>query len=407
MLVCQVGLFAAMVAGPPPASGPPRPAADPPPVGTSYKPGAGLTVRSQDRRFALTVNLWGQLLAAVRHDATSSDGPATPLTLELRRARAVFSGNLFTPHIKYNLHLMFSPRDLAFKDGAPHRPPVFMYFLAFDRLRHANIHAGFFFVPFSGQRVRPPPWLQMIDVSNAIGEFTLDEDIGVQLSSTGLEGLAQLRYAAGVFIGDGYDYARAGDFGLMYVGRLDITPRGSPAELRETGQDRSPRPLLNLGTAYAFTDRDHRTRAINPAGFADGGTSSAHNLTADMNLRWSGLSLLTDVYVRRGWRQAGDLTDQDGAPLAVQAARNGFGWTIQGGMFVPRTPLELVARSSGVRPVWTVATSLARLDEAGLGFNYYFHGHAMKLQLDYIHTWGPALPATRSDQTRLQLQMTF
>jgi len=60
-----------------------------------------------------------------------------------------------------------------------------------------------------------------------------------------------------------------------------------------------------------------------------------------------------------------------------------------------------------VHPPRTQATSLERLDELGGRFNYYFHRHALKLQLDYIHTWGLALPTGRGDQMRLQLQLVF
>ena len=133
----------------------------------------------------------------------------------------------------------------------------------------------------------------------------------------------------------------------------------------------------------------------------------AHNLTADLMFKWAGLSVLADVYWRRGWRQAGDLRDAEGTPIAVQAARSGLGWTAQMGIFVPRTRFEAVARSAGVRPPRSAATSLARLDEVGGGLNYYFYRHAFKLQLDYIHTWGPALPTGRGDQFRLQLQLIF
>ena len=68
---------------------------------------------------------------------------------------------------------------------------------------------------------------------------------------------------------------------------------------------------------------------------------------------------------------------------------------------------EVVARTAGVRPPRSPPTSLGRLDEVGGGINYYFYRHALKLQLDYVHTWGPALPTGRGDLLRLQLQVMF
>lgn len=374
----------------------------------TYRPGGGVTVRTADGRFSLNFNLWAQLLLTIKHDEVPAAGMnATTTTLELRRARAIVQGNVFTPHIKYYAHLMFAPKDLGFKDGTPRRAPIFQWYSTFDRLKHANVQAGFFFVPYARQRMQPLPRLQMLDNSTASYEFTLDQDIGVQVSSPDVAGLGKLRYYAGVFMGEGYDWYKAGDLGLTYVGRVDVLPFGMFEDYVESDLERPLKPKVSVGAAYAFSDRDHRTRSIAGMAFADGGTSSAHNLTGDVTIKWAGLSILADVYWRRGWRQTGGLTDVDGLPIAVQAARNGFGWTAQMGMYVPRTRFETVARSSGVRPVRAPSTSLARLDEVGAGFNYYFYRHALKLQLDYIHTWGPALPTGRGDQVRLQLQAIF
>lgn len=248
---------------------------------------------------------------------------------------------------------------------------------------------------------------QMADNSTASYEFTLNQDMGVQVSSPDLGGLGRLRYYAGVFMGDGYGWYKPSDLGLTYAGRFEVLPLGMFQDYTEADFERSLEPKLSLGVAYAFSDRDHQTRAIGGTSFADGGTMSAHNLTADLVFKWAGLSLLGDFYLRDGWRHAGKSTQMDGTPIPVQAARNGIGWTAQLGLLMPRTRVEVVGRSSGQRPHKSLPTSLARLDEAGTGFNYYFFRHALKLQLDYLRTWGPALPTGRGDQVRLQLQAAF
>src|SRR5690606_8273548 len=106
-------------------------------------------------------------------------------------------------------------------------------------------------------------------------------------------------------------------------------------------------------------------------------------------------------YWRQGWRLPGDVVDTTGTPVAVEPARNGVGWTAQLGLLIPRTRVELVARSSGVRPARRVETNLGRLDEYGGGLNYYFRRHSLKLQLDYSRAHGPGLPAGVADQVRL------
>ena len=56
----------------------------------TYKPGAGITVRSQDGRFSLNFTLWAQLLLSEKHDEIAAAGMKEwSTTLELRRARAI------------------------------------------------------------------------------------------------------------------------------------------------------------------------------------------------------------------------------------------------------------------------------------------------------------------------------
>jgi phosphate-selective porin OprO/OprP len=400
--------------GPPPAPPPWMPRGDAErvaeiPVGKGvYRPGKGLSIASADGRFSLNFSAWAQLLYTVRHEAVpAADLGPTTQSLELRRARIVLSGNLFSPHVGYYVHLMFAPKDLGFQGGTPRRAPIFQWYTTFTRFRHANVQAGFYFVPYARQRMQPLPKLQMVDNSAASYEFTLDQDIGLQLSSPDVAGLGKLRYFAGVFMGEGYDWYKASDLGLTYMGRVDYLPLGMFDDYSEADHERSARPRLSIGAAYAFSDRDHRTRAIGGTAFADGGTMSSHNLTADLMFKVAGLSLLLDFYWRRGWRQPGDAKDMFGETIAPGAARNGFGWTTQGGVFVPRTRLEVTARWSGVRPPRAAETTLARLDELGGGLSYYFVRHALKLQADFFHTRGPALPAGAAEQFRVQLQASF
>jgi len=372
------------------------------PVGQgTYRPGRGLEVASADGRFSLNFSVWAQLLYTLRHDRDE-----TVHTLELRRARAVLSGRLLSPHVGYYAHLMFAPKDLGFRDGAPRRSPIFQWYTTFTRLRHANVQAGFFFVPYGRQRMQPLPKLQMVDNSAASYEFTLDQDIGVQVSAPDVAGLGKLRYFAGVFMGEGYDWYRPSDLGLTYIARVDVLPLGMFDDYSEADHERS-RPRLALGAAYAFSDRDRRTRAIAGDVFADGGSMCSHNLTADLVFKVSGLSALLDVYWRRGWRLPGDAVDAEGAPVAVAAARNGVGWTLQLGVFIPRTRFETTARWSGARTARREPSSLADLDEYGGGLGYYLVRHALKLQADFMHTRGPTLPAGAAEQLRVQLQTSF
>ncbi|MBZ5711401.1 porin [Nannocystis pusilla] len=430
LLRCVATLLVLGVAGPawanPPAPVLPEPSGPPPapppwmprneaqrtaevPVGRAlWRPGRGIELATPNRRFTLNINMWAQLLYTARREAIPAAGMEPwSNSLEFRRARLILSGNIFTPHVGYYVHLMFAPKDLGFKDGTPRRAPIFQWYTTWTRYRHVNLQAGFFFVPYARQRMQPLAKLQMVDNSSASYEFTLDQDIGVQVSSPDVAGLGKLRYFAGVFMGEGYEFYKARDFGLTYMARVDYLPLGMFDDYSEADHERSARPRLSIGAAYAFSDRDHRTRAIGGTAFADGGTMRSNNVTVDLMFKIAGMSLLLDFYWRQGWRLPGGLLDMSGMPAPVETARNGVGWTAQMGLFIPRTRVELTARSSGVRPSRRVDTSLARLDEYGAGVNYYFYRHSLKLQLDYFRQWGPGLPAGVADQLRLQLQAGF
>lgn len=430
LLRCTAALAVFAVASPswanPPAPVLPKPSGPPPPppawmpaaevqritempIGRAiWRPGRGIELATADRRFTINFNMWAQLLYTARREAVPAAGMEPwSNSLEFRRARFILSGNLFTPHVGYYVHLMFAPKDLGFKDGTPRRAPIFQWYTTWNRYRHANLQAGFFFVPYARQRMQPLAKLQMVDNSSASYEFTLDQDIGVQLSSPDVAGLGKLRYFAGVFMGEGYDWYKASDFGLTYMARVDYLPFGMFDDYSEADHERSAKPRLSIGAAYAFSDRDHRTRAISGTTFADGGTMRSNNLTVDAMFKIAGLSLLLDFYWRQGWRQPGGALDMSGQPVAVEAARNGVGWTAQLGVFIPRTRFEVAARWSGVRPSRRVDTSLGRLDEYGGSLNYYFFRHSLKLQLDYFRSQGPGLPAGVADQLRLQLQAGF
>lgn len=380
--------------------------------GITLEPGRGLSFGTADKRFSMTLNLAAQFLYTGRYTATNLEPPpmahAGDQTFEIRRARAIFSGNVFTEHIKYYLQVQFSPRDLGLADGqAVRQSPVFMAWTAFDRFRDFTPQIGLFFINYSRQRVQPILKLQFIDFGLASSEFGLERDIGVDIGSKDLGGLGKLRYHLGLFMGDGTDFARPHDFGMTYVGRVEILPMGDFDDYVDADLARRRKPKLSIGVGYAYAHRDARNRAINGAAPTDGGTTDSNNLTADLMFKVAGLSMLGDVWLRHGRRDFGDAltTDDDGTmvPAARELPRNGVGWSAQGGFLLPRLPIEIGGRYSAIRS-WG-ASSIQDRNEVGPAVSYYFAEHSVKLQLDHRHGWGEELLA--SETVRLQLTVSF
>ena len=380
-----------------------------------FRPGVGLEVSSQDKRFSLQFNVFSQLQAVVHHTPAQpgvDDGPASAakndLGLVFRRARVWFAGNVFTQHIKYRVALTFSPIELGYKNGTITRSPILDWFFTFDRFRDATVQVGQYKVPYNHQRMMRITGLQFVDRSTANNEFTLDRDIGLDIRSKDIGGLGRLRYYAGVYLGDGIALYGPGDFGLAYLARVEVLPLGNYDDLEEADHERTMKPKLLLGGAYSFIDRDpHDTHGFAGAIPADGGKTTTHNATADLSFRYAGLSIESAFFFRKGKRQGGANLDDMGNQIPIVAPRNGMAYFAQAGYLLPRLPLELGARWGQIFASGDpTQTSLRSQNDLGGVFNYYFARHSLKLQLDYFHTWNTEI-RLGTDQVRLQLQVVF
>jgi hypothetical protein len=161
---------------------------------------------------------------------------------------------------------------------------------------------------------------------------------------------------------------------------------------------------------------------------ADGGTTDYHSATADYMFKYKGFSSTGEFHWRQGQRTAGDAVTEDPmdptmtVPVGVQAARNGLGWFAQAGYLIPRMPLEIAARYSGIRGIGDTddgttpqdqeentdtLTSLGQRDSLGGGVSYYFAGHPWKIQADYFRQWNDGVMKDGVHGARVQLQLAF
>lgn len=406
-----------VVAAPPsePAK-PANPAKDPTPIDkTQWVPGKGIEFSSKDGRFSLQLRARVQVRYDLDHP--NVDGGNTVQNLQIRRARLQLQGNVFGKHIKYYLQFGFSPRDqiagILGGDGDIRRTPLRDARLEFDRSPSFTIWAGQMKVPFSRQRVISSGNMNLVDRSLANDEFQLDRDIGVQLLSKDIAEKGWFAYNLGVFMGEGRNNFEPHDFGMLYVARFEARPFGKFDDYSEGDIDRSKKPGMSIGAAYAFHDEAPGDRGTIGAIPADGGTTDLHNVTGDIFFKWYGASLQTAFHWRKGrHRDNGGAVDDMDMPIPTVRARDGLGWFVQPGYLVPKIPLEIVARYGLVRRFG--GSSLTWADELGGGLNWYFAGHNLKLQLDYFRLWGASTGDTPvhalahgGDRIRLQVQMAF
>ncbi len=398
---------------------PADPRKDPTPIrATHFLPGNGFELASDDRRFRLMIRVRMQVRYEAEHP--NVEGQNSEQLLYLRRMRLQLHGNVFGKHNRYYVQFGFSDRDmsggmLADEQGVIVRNPIRDARVEFDYLRDLTLYAGQMKVPFSRQRVNSSGNLNMVDRSLINEEFQLDRDLGIQLLSKDIGGVGLFAYYAGVFMGEGRNHWEPDDFAMLYVGRFEITPLGKFKDYSEGDIDRTPKPKLSIGGAYAFVDNGRGTQGSHGQRYDDLGTADTHNVGVDAVLKWRGLSFNNAFHWRRVLqRDSGGAVDEMGEPIPLELGRSGLGWFGQLGYLVPKIDLELVGRYAFVRNVFGAASSMPFRDEAGAGINYYFAGHNLKLQLDYFRMWGLAQgpgyarAAERgTDRVRLQVQLAF
>jgi phosphate-selective porin OprO/OprP len=377
--------------------------------GARYVPGKGLEIASADGDFKLQTRLRAQYLY---EGVLPAEGDAEHYFM-IRRARLQFSGNMFGEHNEFKAEFAFSPRDISDEavdfngddvddSDIVKTSPLLDWYQDFTYIRDLNVRVGQYKVPYSRQRVISSGNLQMVDRSStANGEFTLDRDLGAEVFSEDLFGIDLIQYHAGVYIGEGRNTSNktigAGDQGLMYIGRLELMPFGSFKDYSEADLERSTKPGLSIGAAYAYLADAPNTRGILGSRITDD-VWNYQNMTGDIMFKYAGFSLLSEVFMRTGEAESGAATS------------NGWGTMAQAGYLLPHTAAELTGRYGLNRRLGseTESSFSEGLNEVGGGLGYYFAHHPFKLQGDVFREWTEEDgPEAAELVIRAQLQASF
>lgn len=358
----------------------------------SAKFGEGVTFQSGE----VKLNLRGRVqVQGVSVFPTEGSSTARSNAIFVRRARLALKGE-FPWRLSFNMQLAFSILDME-----PDAPNVLRDLnVQWAPLRDVSFRLGQMKVPFDVQRVISSSAQQFVDRSTVTGELNLDRDVGLVAYSDDLFGWNQrLRYAVGVFGGDGRN--RIGtNVGLLYGGRIRLSPLGPFDDKLEGDPDRDPRFRIAFGGGVARNIGTNRPRSTTGTPFKAALFDYTH-ATGDVHVKWHGLSLLSEIY----WRQA----DQDsvthlvsGNPL-TEYSRSGWGWFVQAGGYL--TPwLELAARYGDTQPTGMTDPSFRRVREVGGTVNLMFLKHDLKLQTDVF--WLDEAGRGRV-QLRIQAQVFF
>lgn len=410
VLLCPWALAAfalPAVSGAQPVNGPvPAPAApEVEPAAVSMRPGFGITLRTRDGRFSLNLRSRVQVRETVVLPPT---GPATN-ELSIRTLRLSLGGNIVSPEVQYYVQLAFANADYEVGGSAS---PLYDAWVQWTGLRDLNLRVGQFFVPFDRARTTVESSLQHVDRSTVVGEFNLDRDVGVELSSRDLFGLGgRLGYALGVFSGEGRNHAGAAP-GFLYVARVQVSPFGAFDDNVEADLERLSRPRLAVGAAGAYNEATIRQRSTLGTQLTLGPFDYFH-AAADVHFKWSGLSVLAEVLYRHATSSHHDApppTNPTMTRAPSEWSRSGWGYMAQAG-YAFNAHFELAARygqmfaESDTDPT-LIQTVGSAGHELGGTVSWYIQGHAYKVQADYFAFFGDAVGSARQ-QVRLQLQASF
>lgn len=363
--------------------------------------GHGVGITSADGAFELNLRARAQ----IRFTLTGEEGGGEPATeFSIRRMRLLLQGHALSNELQYYIQLGFSNRDTE----SDLRLPLRDAYVTWTRLRDLQVRAGQMKVPFDRQRVTSSSALQFVDRSIVTSELNLDRDVGVQLFSRDLFGLGnRLGYQLGVFGGDGRNRLSS-ESGLLWVARLEFTPMGSYDDYVEADLERRASPRLAVGVGVAYNQNTRRARSTFETSYDRARFDYLHG-EADLSFKWRGLSVVGAAMLRRANAASQQFTTSGGAPT-IEYSRNYFGWFAQAGYLFNRH-FELVARYGDLRPTVidqaSVDPSQRRRHELGGGLNWYFQGHALKLQSDYFYYYGESLSDRGEHQARLQMQLYF
>ncbi len=269
-------------------------------------------------------------------------------TFFLRRLRVDLRGHVYSPELTYRIMPEWS-RTAGLRDG-----------WANYRLHDAaQIRIGQYHPLFAWERDSSSIRHLFVERSSANNEFQWNDgrDLGVMLHGELSE---QVRYAVGVFGGEGREVRRTRSDGNLYTARLTYTPIGAypRTEALVTPVD-GLNLAFGLGAGYNTknTPRDDAWQDAN----VFGSTADAH---LQIN-RWS-------VHSMGFYR---DVDPRDGLP-----SYDGSGLTLQAGyLFVPDLLLGSL-RYSYSEP--NTEQDFGKVREVIVGFQLYHFGHGSKVHIE-------------------------
>ena len=327
-------------------------------IEVGYKKGA--YIKTTDDRFSVKMNVHTQ--GAFSYEVQEDQENTT--TFKVRRARLLFGGNVYYPWMRYFTQITLEGSNTGLRDA-------YIEATYFD---WAEPKIGQYKVPFDREFLTSAFSLQLIDRSIVSNTFSLQRDIGIEISGKLLQD--QLAYSVGMFNGSGANQNNVNQK-FMYVGRVVYSPFG-PVPYSQGALDTPASPKLSVGVAGAYLPGlrpGERKTLAGPLGNTSilPVKSNVYELTADLAFKYRNFSFEGSYDFR-------SIDPNAPTPFGEEKAQ---GFYLQGGYFLIPKKFEVAARYAWVDPNNPNQKDDNKQQEYTGGLSYYMYGHQLKLQANY------------------------
>lgn len=362
----------------------------------SAKFGSGLQLVANDSSFYMRTAFSFQSLFAnewsVRNDQWKYIENHQPNFL-IRRARLKFDGWAFTQKLKYKLQLGFSNKDISGGNSNEYSNAsriVLDAYLDWNFWNNFSVLVGQTKLTGNRESSVSGDNLQFVDRSLLHSKFSLDRDMGIQLTHhTKIGKQFILKETFGFTQGEGRNITSGHFNGFSYTFKVEALPLGAFASDGEyIGGDinREQRPKLAIAVAYNFNNN-----AVKEAGQLGRFIKNSegkyvgkdlHQVFADVMFKYKGFSLLGEYSYRTTQDGIPNLYDPLDLTSEIGTFYTGQAFNIQAGYLFKKN-YELAGRFTMVLPQHNSVDH--NQFEYTIGASKYFMGHKLKIQTDVAY----------------------
>jgi len=370
--------------------------------GSSVNLDSGIGIVSPDSSLSFNFRFFMQNL--IEYKTPVNSGGESDFSARIQRLRLQMEGFLMDPKLIYKFQLELASKSTSSAIGGQLPQAIYEAMIYYRFSERFRLGFGQTVVPGTRQMMNSGAALQLVDRSLLNSVFGLDLDFGLFAEYKIDPSAARpVVLHAAVTSGEGGNWAKTGDGGLSYTGRVDWYPLGlfmGNGGYQEGDLEWHETSRVMIGGAYNFNHKAKRSGG--QKGFLLSESRDIMTMTADFMFKYRGWSLLGDFV----WRDSKNSMDGEAAEPGF--IFNGKGLNFQAGRYV-LSGWEFVGKYSKTLPDIEIQDVAPEQDQWTLGLNKYIRGRKIKLQGEV--SWHQSQIAVHSSAdaigVRMQVQLAL